>query len=81
MAAWVFLQKVAAGWGVGARGVVGHFSLVYYLSAVAACVWAYVDEPVGRSHDLLVVFHHDDGVANDLKLAQHLDETVGVGTV
>ena len=35
---------------------------------------AHVDEVVGRPHEVLVVFHHHDGVAQVAQRAQHLQE-------
>ena len=43
-----------------------------------ASVGANVDEMVGGAHDLLIVFHDDNGIAQRLEFLQHVDQALGV---
>ena len=40
-----------------------------------------VDDEVGLSDDLLVVFHHNHSVSQLLQLTEHVDETLSVAAV
>jgi hypothetical protein len=50
-------------------------------SPEATGIRTYIDEVIGSAHDLLVVLHHDDGVAYSLQFLEHMDETVGISRV
>ena len=47
-------------------------------AAKGTCHRPDVDDVVGGTDDLLVVFHHDDGIADVAQAFQHLDELLGV---
>ena len=62
--------------GVAVSGVLytGKRPFVDDFAAEATGLGAYVDNPVGCLHYLLVVLHDNDGVAYLLKVAQHSDK-------
>ena len=44
------------------------------LASVLACPWAHIDEPVGGTHRLLVVFHDQHRVAEVAQVLECLDQ-------
>jgi len=50
-------------------------------AAVAAGVFAYVDDLVGGEHYLFVMLHHNYGVADALKPAENAYQFLGVALV
>ncbi len=65
-----FAGEVLAGDGAGAGFDILHRALGYELSAVDAGAGADVHDVVGHVHGVLVVFHHDEGVADVRQVAE-----------
>ena len=48
---------------------------------MSACIGTNVNDIVGSTHDFLVVFNHDDGIAKRLQVFKHVDETLCVAAM
>ena len=70
---------------LAASGFLQHYALGFAskddVAAQSPSVFAYVDDVVGLAHDFLVVLYDDNGVAQLLQLAQHVDESLCVARV
>ena len=67
--------------GGGECGGRRQWSFVHYLSAEPSGVGTHIDEVVGLSYYVFVVFHHDDRVSNVAQFFQYGNEFVGVAAV
>ena len=52
-----------------------------HFATVATCFGPYVHDVVGCPHNVLVVLHHDDRIAEVAEFAEHADESLGVARV
>ena len=51
------------------------------LAAEAPGIGADIYQVIGSSHDLLIVLHHDHGIAQRLEFFEHVDETICISGV
>ena len=57
------------------------WTIIDDLTTQPACLRAYVDKPVGRADDFLVMLHHNNRIAQVAELLQDLDEPLRVATM
>ena len=74
-------RQVLAGDGGGIRLDLCRRALRHQLPAVRAGARAQVDDVVGRLDRLLVVFHHDHGIAQIAQLLQRAEQSAVVALV
>ena len=73
MAPRPFIQRLA----VDVAGIAIEDNLTSQPSGIGT----HINQIVGSAHNLLVVFYHNDGIAQRLQLFQHIDKSFGVAAV
>ena len=79
MRTWIFLQQIFV--IVGLVVDFGHRALIDDLAPQAPSIRTHIDEPVGGTHDLLVVFHYDDRIAQVAQFFQYFYQAVCISAV
>ena len=68
--------EICACYGSFAVHNVLHCACADYLAAVNACIWAYVNDEIRRSHGILVMLNYDKCVAQITQTLQRCDKLV-----
>ena len=77
----LFPQQIAHGITVTVFLKVFHVSLIDHLSSQAACPGTDVDDIVGSTDNLFIVFHYHYRIAQLLQLAEHVYQFVRIAAM